>query len=188
MHLPPTRAPRGAPQFAAVRAEFALPDTFPAEVLAEAATAASRPPTAGPERVDATDLELVTIDPRGSKDLDQALGVSRRGGGFRVHYAIADLGVMVSPGGALDAEARRRGQTIYLPDGPVPLHPPTLSEDAASLLPDGSRGAVLWTIDLDDAGEPVTVDVRRAVVRSRARLDYAGVQADAEAGRLHPAL
>jgi exoribonuclease R len=188
VHLPPTRAPRGAPHFAAVRAEFALPDTFPAEVLAEAATAASRPPTAGPERVDATDLELVTIDPRGSKDLDQALGVSRRGDGFRVHYAIADLGVMVAPGGALDAEARRRGQTIYLPDGPVPLHPPTLSEDAASLLPDGSRAAVLWTIDLDGAGEPVTVDVRRAVVRSRARLDYAGVQADADAGRLHPAL
>lgn len=47
---------------------------------------------------------------------------------------------------------------------------------------------MLWTIDLDAAGEPVMVDVRRAVVRSRARLDYAGVQADVEAGRLHPAL
>ena len=83
---------------------------------------------------------------------------------------------------------RRRGQTVYLPDGSVPLHPPVLSEDAASLLPDGPRAAVLWTIDLDPAGEPSAVDVRRAVVRSRARLDYAGVQADHDAGRLHPAI
>ena len=52
----------------------------------------------------------------------------------------------------LDAEVRRRGQTVYLPDGSVPLHPPVLSEGAASLLPDGPRAAVLWTIDLDADG------------------------------------
>ncbi len=62
-------------------------------------------PGPGPDRVDATDVELVTIDPPGAKDLDQALGVTRRGGGFRVHYAIADLGAVVVPGGA----ARRGG-------------------------------------------------------------------------------
>src|SRR4029079_17566812 len=73
-------------------------------------------------------------------------------------------------------------------DGSVPLHPPVLSEDAASLLPDGPRAAVLWRIDLDGAGEPVAVEVRRAVVASRARLDYAGVQADVDAGRIHPAI
>lgn len=180
--------PRPAPDFAAVRAEFALPEAFPAEVLAEVARAAAVRPGPGPGRRDATDVELVTIDPPGSKDLDQAVGVVRRGSGFRVHYAIADLGAVVVPGGALDAEVRRRGQTIYLPDGPVPLHPPALSEDAASLLPDGPRAAVLWTFDLDDAGEQVAVSVERAVVRSRARLDYAGVQADIAAGRVHPAL
>ena len=66
-----------------------------------------RPPATGPgpDRVDATDVELVTIDPPGSKDLDQAVGVTRRGDGFRVHYAIADLGAVVVPGGA----AGRRG-------------------------------------------------------------------------------
>ena len=178
----------GLPDFAAVRAEFALPDGFPPDVLAEAATAAAARPGAGPERVDATDVELVTIDPPGSKDLDQAVGVVRTGRGFRVHYAIADLGAVVVPGAALDTEVRRRGQTVYLPDGSVPLHPPVLSEDAASLLPDGPRAAVLWRIDLDDAGEPVSVDVRRALVRSRARLDYAGVQATVDAGRIHPAV
>jgi exoribonuclease R len=157
-------------------------------VLADAAAAAAARPGPGPDRVDATDVPLVTIDPPGSKDLDQAVGVARQGDGFRVHYAIADLGAVVSPGGALDGEVRRRGQTVYLPDGSVPLHPPVLSEDAASLLPDGPRAAVLWRIDLDGAGEPVAVEVRRAVVASRARLDYAGVQADVDAGRIHPAI
>ena len=177
------------PDFDAVRAEFGLPAAFPAAALAEAARAAAARPTAGPDRVDATDVPLVTIDPPGAKDLDQALGVARRGDGFRVHYAIADVGAVVAPGAALDREVRRRGQTFYLPDGSVPLHPPALAEDAASLLPDGPRAAVLWRIDLDGGGEPTAVDVRRAVVRSRARLDYAGVQADLDAGRpTHPAL
>jgi exoribonuclease R len=180
--------PRPVPDFAAVRAEFALPEAFPAVVLAEAARAAAERPGPGPGRRDATDVELVTIDPPGSKDLDQALGVARHGSGFRVHYAIADLGAVVAPEGALDAEVRRRGQTVYLPDRSVPLHPPVLSEDAASLLPDGPRAAVLWTFDLDDAGEQVAVSLERAVVRSRARLDYAGVQADLDAGEVHPAL
>ncbi len=176
------------PDFTAVRAEFGLPAGFPPAVLAEAAAAAADRPGPGPGRVDATDVELVTIDPPGSKDLDQALGVARRGDGFRVHYAIADLGAVVAPGAALDREVRRRGQTVYLPDGSVPLHPPALSEDAASLLPAGPRPAVLWRIDLDGAGGPVAVDVRRAVVASRARLDYAGVQAELDAGRVHPAI
>ncbi|HKQ42910.1 MAG TPA: ribonuclease catalytic domain-containing protein, partial [Pseudonocardia sp.] len=141
-----TSASGTVPDFAAVRAEFALPTGFPAAVLAEAAEAAARAAT-GDGRVDATDIELVTIDPPGAKDLDQALGITRRGDGFRVHYAIADLGAVVAPGGAIDAEVRKRGQTVYLPDGSVPLHPPVLSEGASSLLPDGPRAAVLWTID-----------------------------------------
>jgi exoribonuclease R len=181
-------SPRPAPDFVAVRSEFALPDAFPAAVVADATRAAAGRPETASARRDATDVELVTIDPPGSKDLDQAVGVVRRGSGFRVHYAIADLGAVVTPGGALDTEVRRRGQTVYLPDGSVPLHPPVLSEDAASLLPDGPRAAVLWTFDLDDAGEQIGVSVERAVVRSRARLDYAGVQADLAAGEVHPAL
>jgi exoribonuclease R len=175
-----------APDFAAVRAEFGLPSGFPPEVLAEAERSAAR--GAGADRIDATDLPLVTIDPPGAKDLDQALAVARTPGGFRVHYAIADVGAFVRPNGPLDVEVRRRGQTVYLPDGSVPLHPPALSERAASLLPDGPRPAVLWTVDLDDAAEPVSVDVRRALVRSRAQLDYEGVQVDLDAGRLHPGL
>ncbi|GAA4683010.1 RNB domain-containing ribonuclease [Pseudonocardia yuanmonensis] len=177
------------PDFAAVRAEFGLPAdgrVFPPAVLAEAERAAAAGPH-GP-RVDATDVPLVTIDPPGSRDLDQAVGITRTPRGFTVHYAIADLGAVVEPGGALDAEVRRRGQTLYLPDGAVPLHPPVLSEDAASLLPDGPRAAVLWRIDLDDEGAVRGADVRRALVRSLARLDYAGVQASIDAGVPHPAI
>ncbi|MGH3466293.1 MAG: RNB domain-containing ribonuclease, partial [Thermocrispum sp.] len=75
-----------------------------------------------------------------------------------------------------DAAAMARGQTVYLPDGTVPLHPRALSEGAASLLPGQTRPAVLWTIDTGADGEPTKVDVRRALVRSTGRYDYAGVE------------
>ncbi len=60
----------------------------------------------------------MTIDPAGSRDLDQAFHAERQGTGFRVHYAIADVAAFVAPGGALDREAFARGETLYLPDGP----------------------------------------------------------------------
>lgn len=175
--------------FETLRRELDLPpaersDDFPDDVLAEAEQVAARGPLATTDR---SDLPFVTIDPPGAMDLDQAVHLERRDGGFRVHYAIADLGV-IPLGGAIDAEARRRGQTIYLPDGRVPLHPPVLSEGALSLLPDQVRGAVLWTIDLGPDGTVVGHDLERALVRSVARFDYETVQADADAGRLHPSI
>ncbi len=175
----PIRVPRwppaaaGEPDFAAIRAEFEVPDDFPPAVLAEAERRAREPVL--PE-LDATDIPLVTLDPVGSRDLDQAVHLAKREGGYRVSYAIADVGSFVRLGGALDAEARRRGQTLYSPDRRTPLHPPMLSEGAASLLADQLRPAVLWTIDLDADGEPVRVQLRRARVRSRAQLDYPSVQ------------
>jgi len=178
--------------FAAVRAELNLPAMqdsarFPSDVQAEAARAAVQHGFSG--REDATDLPLVTIDPPGALDLDQAMLLSRRRrGGYTVHYAIADLPAFVRPGGPTDQEAQRRGQTLYLPDAPVPLHPPVLATGAASLLPDQVRPAALWTIELDSGGEPVDVRVRRALVRSAARLDYQRVQADLSAGRVHPSI
>ncbi len=180
-----TTAGTAVPDFAAIRAEFDVPDRFPAVVVAEAERLAAAPPLPGH---DATDLELVTIDPPGSRDLDQAVHLARRGTGYRVSYAIADVGGFVRLGGAIDAEARRRGQTLYSPDTRTPLHPPQLSEGAASLLPDQLAPAALWTIDLDADGEISAVDLRRARVRSRAQLDYAGVQAQADAGTLPAAL
>ena len=158
-------------QLAALRAELAVPTEFPPAAVAEAAQDA-KTGAASASAVDATDIPLVTLDPPGSRDLDQAFFVERTGAGFRVTYAIADVGSFVQPGGAVDAAARVRGETLYLPDGRVPLHPPVLSEGAASLLPGEVRPAVLWRFELDADGEPTSTDVRRALVRSRAQLDY----------------
>lgn len=166
--------------FAAIRAELGIDEGFPPAALAEAVDAARGEPRA--DRLDATDLELVTIDPPGAADLDQALHLERRAGGFRLHYAIADLAAFVSPGGALDEQTHRRGETYYLPDGNAPLHPRELSEDAASLLPRVERPALLWQLDLDADGALVRTEVRRAVVRSRAQLDYAGAQRSIDDG------
>ena len=171
-----------APQidFSVLRRELRLPGEFPPAALAEARASAGRP--ARPA-TDLTGVPFVTIDPATSRDLDQAMHLSRRGGGgYRVRYAIADVASFVRPGGALEAETWVRGQTVYLPDGRIPLHPEVLGEGAASLLPDGDRPAVVWTIDVDASGETVGIAVERALVRSRAKLDYVTVQGQVDAG------
>ena len=165
--------------FDAIRAELDVPQEFPAEVLAEADAAAAGLQL--PQR-DETDVPFVTIDPPGSKDLDQAMCLERFGRGYRVRYAIADVPAFVAAGGAIDGEARRRGQTIYAPDRRTPLHPERISEDAASLLPGQVRPAFVWDMRLDEDGEEVSVEVRRAMVRSHERLDYATVQEQVDAG------
>jgi exoribonuclease R len=170
--------------FARIRVEFALPEHFPDAVLAEAEQAIHKQHA----REDATHLPLVTIDPPGAKDLDQAMAVERTPTGFRVHYAIADLGAFIAPGGVIDHEVRRRGQTLYLPDGNVPLHPTVLSEGAASLLPDQTCPAALWTLDCDSEGALTKAHVRRAMVRSTARFDYDTVDAAFADGTPHPSL
>ncbi|MFJ3721546.1 RNB domain-containing ribonuclease [Streptomyces sp. NPDC090045] len=163
-----------------LRTELGVPSEFPAAVLADAEHAAAHPRL--PD-LDSTDIPLFTIDPPSSVDLDQAMHLAKRAsGGYRVHYAIADVAAFVTPGGPLDTEAHRRVTTLYFPDGRVPLHPAVLSEDAASLLPDRTRPALLWRFDLDPDGRVETVDVRRALVRSRAKLDYDRVQKAIDTG------
>ncbi len=178
---------------AAIREELALPAAFPDAVLAEAGagTAEGHPSAASwlvgaTARIDRTDLPFVTLDPLGSRDLDQALHIEPgASGGFTLHYAIADVAAHVQPGGTIDHESRARGETVYLPGERVPLHPPALSEDAASLLPGVRRLAVLWTLSVDAAGELQSASVERAIVRSTAQLDYAGAQAALDAGSPH---
>ncbi|MBO0514698.1 RNB domain-containing ribonuclease [Streptomyces beijiangensis] len=163
----------------AMRTKLELPDDFPPEVLAEAEQAAKSPRL--PAR-DATDIPFFTVDPPTSRDLDQAMHLARTPTGFRVHYAIADVAAFVTPGGAIDAEAHRRVTTLYFPDARIPLHPPLLSEGAASLLPDQTAPALLWQIDLDVDGRTTATHVERALVRSRAKLDYETVQHRIDAG------
>ena len=166
-----------------IRSQLKLPQAFPPEVEAAAARAAAQPRLPA---LDRTDIPLVTIDPPESMDLDQAMYVERNGNGHRVYYAIADVAAFVSAGDPVDLEANRRGETLYGADAKIPLHPKVLSEDAASLLPGQMRPALLWTIELDETGEIAGIDVRRARVSSRVKLDYAGVQQQVDAGTAGP--
>jgi exoribonuclease R len=165
---------------AEIQRQLKVTPDFPPEVEEAAARAAAAPRL---PRTDRTDLAFVTIDPPGSMDLDQAMHLERAGDGYVVHYAIADLAAFITPGDPVDVEAHRRGESLYGADSRVPLHPTVLSEDAASLLPDQVRPALVWTLRLDAHGELVDAEVERARVRSRARLDYEGVQRDLDAGR-----
>jgi exoribonuclease R len=162
-----------------IQSELGVSPTFPPEVeaAAAAATAAPRLPD-----LDCTDVAFVTIDPPGSRDLDQALHISRDGTGYVVRYAIADVAAFVAPGDPVDAEAHRRGETLYGVDSKVPLHPPVLSEGAASLLPGQLRPALLWTIRLDADGARTDVRVERAQVRSTAQLTYEEAQQAVDGG------
>jgi exoribonuclease R len=166
-------------RFNAIRAELDVPEEFPADVQAEADEAVAR--AVLPDR-DETDLPFLTIDPPGSMDLDQAVHIERDGQGYRVRYAIADVPAFLPPGGAVDVEARKRVSTIYAPDKRCPLHPPTLSENAASLLEGRVRPAFVWDMRLRADGEGVEAQVYRARVKSVNRLDYEGVQHDIDSG------
>ncbi len=169
----------------ALRTELELPGDYPAEAVrdAEAAVAARQLPEA-----DLTGVDFLTIDPESSTDLDQALFIERAGSGYRVLYAIADVPAFVVPGGPLDAETRRRGQTFYAPDGRIPLHPEVISEGAGSLLAGQLCSAFVWDFQLDQAARATSVSVQRARVRSRAKLSYKGAQAELDAGTASPVL
>lgn len=158
---------------AAIRTEFQIPAGFPAEVLEAAEIAARRLPT---EHVDRTALPFVTLDPASSTDLDQAFWIEESGADLRLYYAIADIAWFVEDGDPVDAEAWRRGETLYLPDGKASLYPPVLSEKAASLLPDGPRPAILLIVRIDGDGQVRLEGAERAMVRSRAKLAYDSVQ------------
>ncbi|WP_404711167.1 RNB domain-containing ribonuclease [Sphingomonas sp. MMS24-J13] len=159
---------------AAIRIQYQVPGEFPAAVLAAAEAAAQRAPT---EHVDRTDRLFVTLDPATSTDLDQAFTIERAGSDLLLHYAIADVAWFVDDGGPIDAEAWRRGETLYLPDGKARLYPASLSEGAASLLPASPRPAVIFTVRVAPDGGVRLDGAERAVIRSRAKLAYDSVRA-----------
>ena len=164
---------------AGIQTELEVFPGFPAEVEAAAESAAAQPRM--PD-LDRTDLPLITVDPPGSMDLDQALHIARDGDGFVLSYAIADLAAFITPGDPVDVEARQRGQTLYGADSKVPLHPKVLSEGAASLLPGEVRPALLWTLKLDAEGSRTDVEVVRARVRSTRRMSYQEAQEEIDGG------
>jgi exoribonuclease R len=167
--------------FERIRTAMHLDPEFPPDVIAEVREVLQRGPSEEGYK-DRTEIDFVTIDPPGSKDLDQAFHAERAGDGFLIHYAIADVGAFVAPGGAVDREAWKRGQTLYSPDMRIGLYPAELSEGAASLLPGVARPAVLWSIEVTADGSLERFEATRATVQSRKQLTYEEAQSDIDAG------
>lgn len=156
-----------------IRTEFQIVADFPPLVIAAADAAVRRSPM---QHVDRTRTRFVTLDPATSKDLDQAFAIEQAGSDLLLHYAIADVAWFVEDGDALDIEAWKRGETLYLPDGKASLYPPILSEGAVSLLPNADRPAVVFAVRVAPDGAARLDGVERAIVRSSAKLAYDTVQ------------
>jgi VacB/RNase II family 3'-5' exoribonuclease len=170
-------------EFQHIRDALDIPSAFAPDVLAEAAAVSQAPLPAFP---DLQAIPFLTIDPPSSRDLDQAFFAARQGAGYLVHYAIADVGSFVARGSAMEQAAWQRGLTLYSPDGKTPLYPPTLSEGAASLLPDVVRPAIVFAFSLDARAVVESFTITRALIRSRAKLSYPEVSAHLDCERAAP--
>jgi ribonuclease R len=127
-------------------------------------------------REDLRHLPLPTIDPEDARDHDDAVWVERtERGGYRAWIAIADVSTYVTPGTALDEEAKARGCSVYLPDRAIPMLPRALSSNLCSLLPDVDRLCLCAEVELDASASVMKSRLVRGVMRSRAKLTYGGV-------------
>jgi ribonuclease R len=160
-------------------AKYGLPDAFPAEVEAEAASVAR--PVSAAEAATRTDFRgwlTVTIDPETARDHDDAVSIERRpDGGYRLAVHIADVAHYVREGGALDQEAYLRGTSVYFPDRVVPMLPHALSSDVCSLVEAQDRLTQTVVIELDARGRVQRTAFHDGVIRSAARLSYQQAQA-----------
>jgi ribonuclease R len=155
--------------------QHGIPDTFPDAVVAEAQAAQ---PALLANRTDLRHLDLVTIDPVDARDRDDAvLALPDTDGGHIIWVAIADVAHYVRPASLLDREARMRGNSTYFPDRVVPMLPDTLSGDLCSLHQDVDRACLAVEMRFDAHGQKRSHRFVRGLMRSRASLNYAQVQA-----------
>ena len=158
--------------------QHGIPDQFPDAAIAEADS--PRPVTMD-HREDLRDLMLVTIDPADARDRDDAvlaLPDTEPGnpGGHVLWVAIADVAHYVRPGGALDREARRRGNSTYFPDRVVPMLPDVLSGDLCSLHEHVDRPCLAVRMRIDAQGHKLSHRFVRGLMRSKGSLEYVQVQ------------
>lgn len=158
-------------------ASHGLPDTWPEEVTHAAAEVPTQVrPADTADRVDIRDLPLVTIDGEDSRDFDDAVyAEKRRGGGFRLLVAIADVSHYVAAESVLDVEALERSTSTYFPGYVLPMLPETLSNGICSLNPDVDRLSLVCDMSVDAQGEVARAKFYPAVMRSHARLTYGRV-------------
>lgn len=159
--------------------QHGIPDHFPDEVIAEADAAT---PAGLKGRKDLRDMPLITIDPWDARDHDDACFVEadtdpKNAGGFIVWVAIADVAHYVTPGSALDREARKRGNSTYFPDRVVPMLPDRLSGDLCSLHEGVERACLAVAMRIDMAGNKIDHAFHRGLMKSVASLNYEEVQA-----------
>jgi len=170
--LGPSSAP-GVDVLSIIR-KYHLPTEFPRAVLDEAERI---PETVGEEmfegREDLREQFIVTIDPDDARDFDDAINVERiPGGGWRLGVHIADVAAYVKPGSALDREAYKRGNSVYLPDRVIPMLPERLSNGVCSLRPDVNRLTHSVFIEFSRDGGTKSCRFGRTVIRSARRLTY----------------
>jgi ribonuclease R len=154
-------------------ARFDLPHEFPAETLREAQVFGDRvDPREAAARADLRELPLVTIDGEDARDFDDAVYAEAHAGGFRLIVAIADVSHYVRPGNALDAEAQRRGTSVYFPTRVLPMLPTALSDHLCSLAPHVDRLCFAADMLVSRSGALKSARFYPAVMRSAARLTY----------------
>jgi ribonuclease R len=159
--------------------KFHLPHHFPAAALAEAQDTPVLITAAELERRrDFRDLPIVTIDGETARDFDDAVLVRMlANGNFELQVHIADVAQYVTPGSALDQEARLRGTSVYFPDRAVPMLPLELSTDICSLRPQVERLVLSCVMEMDHRGEVVGYELSEGVIRSAERMTYTAVNA-----------
>ncbi len=157
----------------AVIRKYGLSAEFPASVLRELETLPQNPsPGELARREDWTDRTVITIDPASARDFDDAISITATPSGWTLAVHIADVSHFVRPGGALDGEALRRGNSTYLPDRILPMLPPRLSDDLCSLRPDVVRLTKVCEMKFDQKGKMLRARFADAFIRSKARLTY----------------
>ncbi len=154
--------------------KYDLATDFPLSVVAETAALPAEPSKAElKRRCNCTGVTVITIDPATAKDFDDAISVRKIPNGWVLDVHIADVSHYVKHGGAPDAEARRRGNSTYLPDRVLPMLPPRLSDDLCSLRPGVIRLTKLCTIVFNRQGKVLKTELSDAFICSKARLTYA---------------
>ena len=157
----------------AVIRKYGLSAEFPASVLRELETLPQNPsPGELARRENWTDRTVISIDPASARDFDDAISITATPSGWTLAVHIADVSHFVRPGGALDGEALRRGNSTYLPDRVLPMLPPRLSDDLCSLRPDVVRLTKVCEMKFDQKGKMLRARFADAFIRSKARLTY----------------
>ena len=163
-------------------AKHGIPHVFPGEVVEEAKQAAKLP-LSEDKREDLRGVPIVAIDPADARDHDDAIWAEPDGeGGYRAIVAIADVSFYVRPGGALDKEARKRGNSVYFPDQVVPMLPEVLSADVCSLKQDVDRAAMACHLRISSNGQITEWRFTRAIVRLARNVAYEDAQAAIDSG------